>query len=145
MGRLVKYGRVLLADSHLNTLAGVHSLLEMVFDSVLMASDEASLLGAIGGLHPDLVVADLSLPCPSKEAGLNLATRLKAKFPSLPLIVLSVHDDPVVVTAIQSAGAAGFVLKRAVAVDLIPAVREVMAGRVYVSPAVQWSEPKPTG
>jgi DNA-binding NarL/FixJ family response regulator len=140
----VKYRRVLLADSHLNLLTGVHSLLETVFDSVLMASDERSLMEAIAGIHPDLVVADLSLPGPSKSAGMNLATRLKSDYPDLPLIVLSVHDDPLVAAAIRSAGAAGFVLKRSAALDLLPAVRQVMAGGVYVSPSVQSTEPGPT-
>ena len=132
----VKYGRVLLADSHLNLLRGVHSLLETVFDSVLMASDEHSLMEAIELLHPDLVVVDLSLPGPSKGTGMNLVTRLKGDFPRLPLIVLSVHDDPIVADEIRSAGAAGFVLKRSAAMELIPAVHEVLAGGVYVSPSV---------
>lgn len=134
----MKYETVLLADSHLNLLAGVHSLLASVFNSVLMASDERSLLEAIAVLHPDLVVADLSLQGPSRGAPMNLMSRLKRDYPGLPLIVLSVHDDPVVVAAIQSAGAAGFVLKRSAATDLIPAVHAVLAGGVYVSPSVHY-------
>lgn len=138
----VKYGRVLLADSHLNMLAGVHSLLETVFDSVLMASDEQSMMEAISGLHHDLVITDLSLPGPSQGAGIKLVTRLKHDYPGLPIIVLSVHDDPIVVAETRSAGAAGFVLKRSASTDLIPAVRAVIAGGEYVSPSVCWPEPR---
>ena len=103
-----------------------------------MVSDERTLIEAIAVLHPDLVVADLSLPGPSRGAGMNLVIRLRERFPLLPVIVLSVHDDPVVVVAIRSAGAAGFVLKRSAAMELIPAVQEVLAGGVYCSPAVRY-------
>jgi DNA-binding NarL/FixJ family response regulator len=137
----VKYGRVLLADSHLNMVSGVYSLLETIFESVLMVSDEHSLLEAVSTFHPDLVIADLSLPSASDSAGVNLARRLKRHFPELRLIVLSVHDDPIVVAEVRSAGAVGFVLKRSVGSDLLPAVREVLAGGMYLSPAVQGTIP----
>jgi DNA-binding NarL/FixJ family response regulator len=67
----------------------------------------------------------------------NLVSRLKRHDPELRLIVLSVHDDPIVVAEVRSAGAVGFVLKRSVGSDLLPAVREVLAGGMYVSPAVR--------
>lgn len=133
----MKYGRVLLADSHLNMVSGVYSLLESIFASVLMVSDERSLLEAVATFQPDLLVVDLSLPNPSEGAGESLATRLKRQFPELQFIVLSVHDDPTVVADVRSAGAAGFVLKRSIGSDLLPAVKEVLTGGRYVSPAVQ--------
>ena len=68
---------------------------------------------------------------------MNLARRLKHHDPELRFIILSVHDDPIVVAEVRSAGAAGFVLKRSAGSDLLPAVREVMAGGMYVSPAVR--------
>jgi DNA-binding NarL/FixJ family response regulator len=62
---------------------------------------------------------------------------LKCHYPELRLVVLSVHDDPIVVAEARSAGAVGFVLKRTVGTDLLSAVREVLAGGMYVSPAVR--------
>jgi DNA-binding NarL/FixJ family response regulator len=115
-------------------VSGVYSLLETIFESVLMVSDEHSLLDAVSAFHPDLVIADLSLPSPSEGAGENLASRLKRHSPELRLIVLSVHDDPIVVADVRTAGAVGFVLKRSVGSDLLPAVRAVLAGGKYVSP-----------
>jgi DNA-binding NarL/FixJ family response regulator len=135
------YGRVLLADSHLNMVSGVYSLLETIFESVLMVSDEHSLLEAVSTFHPDLVIADLSLSSPSESAGENLASRLKRHCPELRLIVLSIHDDPIAVAAVRSAGAVGFVLKRSVGDELLPAIHEVLAGGIYVSPAVQGTIP----
>ncbi len=131
------YGRVLLADSHLNLLTGVHSLLEAAFDSVVMVSDEKSLLDAIAAFHPDLVIADLSLPGSREDADANLVYRLKQRYPDLRLILLSVHDDPTVAAQLLRAGAAGFVLKRSAAADLIAAVHEVLKGRQYVSSALE--------
>ena len=125
--------RVILADSHLNMLGGVYSLLNTLFDTVMMVADEASLFDAVLTVKPELVVADLSLPNEGED---NVARRLMKRNPDLRLIVLSIHDEPTVVSQMLSAGISGFVLKRAVATDLIPAVKEVLRGSVYVSPVL---------
>jgi DNA-binding NarL/FixJ family response regulator len=130
----VKHGRALLADSHLGMLGGVHSLLDALFETVLMVADERSSLEAVATFKPDLVVVDLSLP---REGEANIAKRLMQRHPELRLIVLSVHDEPTVVSLVRNAGAAGFVHKRAAAADLVPAVHEVLRGGVYASRAVQ--------
>ena len=130
----MKYGRVLLADSHLNMLGGVHSLLDALFETVLMVADERSLEDAVATFKPDLVVVDLSLP---RGGEADIAGRLMRRQPDLRLIVLSVHDEPTVVGQMLSAGVVGFVLKRSAATDLIPAVKEVLRGGTYVSPALQ--------
>jgi DNA-binding NarL/FixJ family response regulator len=115
-------------------LGGVHSLLADLFETVLMVADERSLLEAVSTLPPDLVVVDLSLP---GEGEANIARRLLEQHPGLRLIVLSVHDEPTVAAQVREGGAAGFVLKRAAATDLVPAVQEVLRGGTYVSAAVQ--------
>jgi DNA-binding NarL/FixJ family response regulator len=130
----MRFGRVLLADSHLNMLGGVHSLLESSFETLLMVADERSLADAIMTFKPDLVVVDLSLP---GDGEVNIAKRLLERHPDLRLIVLSVHDEPTVVSQILSAGAAGYVLKRVAATDLIPAVNEVLGGGTYVCTALK--------
>ena len=129
----MKYGRVLLADSHLSMLQGVHSLLDALFETVLMVADERSLIEAIATFKPELVVVDLSLPGVGEA---NVARRLMGRHPDLRLIVLSVHDDPTVATLIKNTGAAGFVLKRATATDLLPAIQAVLRGGTYVSPSL---------
>src|SRR6185312_9775417 len=114
-------------------LGGVHSLLDALFDTVLMVAEERSLMEAIATFKPDLVVVDLSLP---REGEANIARCLMQRHPELRLIVLSVHDEPTVVSQIRNAGAAGFVLKRSAATDLIPAVQEVLRGGTYICPAL---------
>jgi DNA-binding NarL/FixJ family response regulator len=136
----MKHGSVLLADRHLGVLGGVHSLLGALFETVLMVADERSLEDAITKCMPDLVVVDLSLP---GEGEANIARRLMRCHPELHLIVLSVHDEPTVVDQMLDAGVAGFVLKRAAATDLVPAVEEVLQGGTYVCPALRRHLPGP--
>ena len=119
----MKYGCVILADSHLGMLGGVHSLLEASFESVVMVSDERSLVEVIEKIHPCLLVVDLSLP-DSGEA--NVAKRLHNAYPNIPLIILSVHDEPIVADEVRTAGAAGFVLKRNAGTELLSVVRKVL-------------------
>lgn len=127
---LVKQGCLLLADSHMNMLGGVRGLLEPYFETILMVTDEKSLLEAAEKVCPVLIVVDLSMPV-SRE--INVARRLGKSFPGMKFIILSIHDEPVAVEECLEAGAAGFVLKRTAQSDLIPAVEAVMRGGQYVS------------
>jgi DNA-binding NarL/FixJ family response regulator len=122
-------------------LRGVHSLLEAIFTSVVMVADESSLQEAVGAVKPDLVVVDLSLPRAKVSNDVNLIRQLTREHPDLRLVVLSVHDDPTAAAEVRAAGAAGFVLKRSVAADLVPAIRAVLSGGVFVSPGVQSTNP----
>ena len=134
----MKQGRVLLADRHQSMLEGIRGLLETMFQTVVMVADEPSLLETVEQLKPDLVIVDLSMPV-SEE--INVARRLKTRYPELKVIILSVHDEHTVVKEVLAAGALGFVLKRSAATDLIPAVQEVRQGRTYVSPAAKLPSP----
>ncbi len=125
---------VLLADAHANMLEGIRGLLESIFEAVVMVADENSLLEAADKLKPNLAVVDLSMPV---SEGSNVARRLKKRHHDLRVIILSVHDEPTVVNEALAAGASGFVLKRAAATDLIPAVREVLRGGIYTSPGLE--------
>jgi len=130
----MKLGRVLLADGHLGVLGGVHGLLDDLFQVVLMVANERSLVDAVTTFKPDLVVVDLSLP---RGGEANVARSLMERNPGLRIIVLSVYDEATVVGQLLSAGVAGFVLKRAAATDLIPAIEEVLRGGTYVCPALR--------
>jgi DNA-binding NarL/FixJ family response regulator len=129
-----KAGRVILADRHQNMLEGIRNLLETVFDVVIMVADEKSLLDSLDKSRPDLVVVDLSLEVTEE---INVARRVRKSDPDMKIVILSVHDEQTAVDACLSAGAAGFVLKRTAANDLIPAIWEVLNGRTYVSPSVE--------
>jgi DNA-binding NarL/FixJ family response regulator len=115
-------------------LEGIRSILETVFEVVVMVSDEGSLIESLQRINPDVVVADLSMPM---TRGVSVVRRVKKIKPEMKVIVLSVHDEPLVVEDCMSSGASGFVLKRTAADDIIPAVCEVLRGRTYVSPSAE--------
>jgi DNA-binding NarL/FixJ family response regulator len=129
----MKQGCVILADKHQDMLERIRGLLETMFETVVMVADADSLFESAQRLTPDLAVVDLSLPF---SGGINIVRQLKRRLPNLKLIILSVHDEPTVVKEVMASGAAGFVLKRSAATDLIPAVEEVLQGRTYISPSV---------
>ena len=116
---------VLLADRHHGLTEGVRGLLETAFGTVVMVADEASLIDGAGRLQPDVVVVDLSL---AQVAGLDWLQTLRQRCPDLKVIVLSVHDEQSVRKAAMEAGADAFVLKRAIATDLLSAVDAVRGG-----------------
>ena len=121
---------LVIADSHPEMLTGVRRLLENRFGSVIMVSDVKSLMDALDKIQPELLIVDLSLPTADR---VNIVPEVRRCHPALRIIVLSVHDEEEVASEMLSAGVAGFVLKRAAATELIPAVEAVLAGKVYVS------------
>jgi two-component system secretion response regulator SsrB len=116
---------VLLADRHHGLTEGVRGLLATAFGSVVMVADEASLIEGAARLQPDVAIVDLSL-APGSQ--LNWMQALRQNCPDLKVIVLSVHDEQSVRDAVMRAGADAFVLKRAIATELLGAVDAVERG-----------------
>jgi DNA-binding NarL/FixJ family response regulator len=114
---------VLLADRHHGLTEGVRGLLATLFDAVVMVADEASLAETAERLQPEVVIVDLSL---ARTSSLDWLEQLHHRCPASKLIALSFHDEPTVRQAAVKAGAAGFVLKRTIATDLLPAVEAVL-------------------
>ena len=131
---------VVLADRHQGLTEGIRGLLETGFDAVVMVADEASLRESAVRLKPAVVVLDLAL---ARTDGLGLLRRLRARCPDVKLIVLSRHEEASTSRATIEAGADAIVLTRAIAIDLLPAVDAVQAGRRFVSPGVR--DPVPPG
>jgi two-component system secretion response regulator SsrB len=129
---------VLLADRHHGLTEAVRGLLETTFDAVVMVADETSLFESAKRLQPTLAVVDLSL---ARTDSLQWLQRLRSDCPNLKLILLSVHDEPSVCQVAMEAGADGFVLKRHLATELLPAVDAVLAGKSFFSSRA--SEPEP--
>ena len=116
---------VLLADRHHGLTEGVRGLLETAFGTVVMVADEASLIEGAVRLRPELAIVDLSL---ARDSSLGWLKALRNRCPDLKVIVLSVHDEQSVRSAAIEAGADAFVLKRAIATDLISSVERVRGG-----------------
>jgi DNA-binding NarL/FixJ family response regulator len=127
--------RILLVDDHAVVRFGIAQLINRQPDLVVCNEQEDArrALGAILQLRPDLVVADLSL---KDSSGLELIRNIKAQCPSLPMLVVSVHDESVYAEIAFRAGALGYLMKQEALEKIITAIRRVMAGNVYVSDAL---------
>jgi DNA-binding NarL/FixJ family response regulator len=126
-------GRVLLADDHEEFLAVEARLLEPEFEVVTTARDGQAVLKETARLGPDVLILDISMPVLD---GIQTARLLKASGSQAKIIFMTVHGDPDYVHAGLAAGALGYVVKSRLATDLLPALREVLAGRAFVSPSV---------
>ena len=113
---------VLLADRHHGLTEGVRGLLRSTFGTVVMVADEASLAEAADRIRPGVAVVDISL---AQAGGLGWLRALRQRCPEVKVIVLSVHDEQSVRRAAMDAGADAFVLKRAIATDLLDVVEHV--------------------
>ncbi len=124
--------RVLLVDDHAVVRFGIAQLINRQADLVVCneQEDARKALDAITKLSPDLVIADLSL---KDSSGLELIRNIKAQYPKMPILVVSVHDETVYAEIAFRAGALGYLMKQEALEKIITAVRRVMAGSVYVS------------
>lgn len=125
--------RVLLADDHPVTLAGLCKLLEPAFEVAGRVTDGLSLLAAAERLRPDLVIAGVEMP---GLDGIEATRRLHSRLPGVKVLILSGHAKPSCVRAAFEAGARGYLPKTAVPEEIERAVQEVLADRSYISPVV---------
>ncbi len=127
--------RVLLADDHTLIRAGIRVLLERAdeIEVVGEAGDGYEVLELTRRHKPDLVLLDIAMP---KLSGLEVLERIREEFPSLRVIILSVHDTEEYARKALRAGAAGYLPKRAASSELEVAIKKVARGEEYVSPAI---------
>jgi DNA-binding NarL/FixJ family response regulator len=123
----------LLADDHTLLLDGIRMLLEPEFELVGCVEDGQALLTAAMESKPDVILLDISMPVLN---GIDAAHQLRKILPSAKLIFVTMHADADFVTEAFRAGAAGYLLKRSAASELLTAIREVLKGNHYVSPLV---------
>jgi two-component system, NarL family, nitrate/nitrite response regulator NarL len=131
-----KAPRLLLADDQQQVLRTVSSLLEHRYQIVGVAENGEHLIELARAESPDLVVLDIFMPVLN---GIETAIRLKASKSSAKLIFLTVHEDRDFVDTAMSVGVLGYVLKPHLVTDLLPAVRNVLKGNVYISPSLLYS------
>jgi DNA-binding NarL/FixJ family response regulator len=120
-----------LADDQPEIIETVTRLLKDDFDVIAAVTNGNRVIEADARLKPDLLVLDISMPGMN---GIEAASRLKESGSKARIIFLTVNEDPYVVEAALSAGALGYVLKKGLISDLIPAIRQALQDRVFVSP-----------
>lgn len=122
--------RILVADDHALIREGLRKVLEMEDDLVVVGEshDGPSTLERVRETQPDVVTLDVSMPGMS---GLEVARRLREEFPSLKIIILTVHDDQACLLDAVRAGGQAYLLKDSEPAHLIEAIRAVHAGGTY--------------
>lgn len=127
--------RVLLADDHTLVRAGLRKLLESIpdMDVVGEAGDGLELLELTEKLQPQLVLMDIAMP---RLNGLETTGRLVKAWPNIHVLILSMHQNGEYVRQALRQGAVAYLLKDAAPLELELAIRAVLKGETYLSPAV---------
>ncbi len=121
--------KILLVDDHAVVRAGLRRMLAMMSEAEILEADTGRESLAIARSHSlDLIILDLNLP---ELGGVELVARLR-QIGAAPILILSMHAEPLYVTRALNAGARGYVSKNASPDELLTAIRRVSAGGRYV-------------
>lgn len=126
---------ILVVDDHPLMRSGLARLINDTSDLAVCgeagSADEA--LRKVPRCQPDLVILDIAMP---GRSGIELVKDLRARDSQVLLLVVSMHDEPFLAERALRAGAQGYVLKEAGAANVLKAIRQVLAGGIYVSPRI---------
>lgn len=126
---------MLIADDHALVRAGLRSLLEDMagIEVVGEAADGRAALEAVAAQRPDVVLMDIKMPALN---GLDATARIAAVHAGVRVLILSMSDNEPYVLQAMRAGAAGYLLKTITPDELERAIRAVVRGEIYLTPAV---------
>lgn len=128
--------RVLIVDDHPIIRQGLTALLAGIagFFPIEQAANGEEALARARRAKPDVVLLDLSL---GGESGLDVLRRLHAFDPTIPVLVMSMHDEALHAERALRAGALGYVMKHEATETVVDAIQRVLRGEVAVSPRMQ--------
>jgi DNA-binding NarL/FixJ family response regulator len=127
--------RIALVDDHVLVRDGVKSLLNAMpqFQVVGQAESGAQTLELVAAIELDILLVDVGL---QDINGLELTRRLRALYPGIKILMLSMYDNQEYVRTSINAGALGYVLKNAPSTELIAAIEAIAAGGSFYSPEI---------
>ncbi|HEX5221836.1 MAG TPA: response regulator transcription factor [Verrucomicrobiae bacterium] len=130
-----KRARILLVDDHPTMREGLARVIDETGDLVVCAQAESihRALELMESTQPDLAIVDITL---RRENGIELIKDLKIRHPQLPVLVHSMHDEQVYAQRSLRAGARGYLMKHEPPTRLLQAIRQVLAGEIYLSEAM---------
>lgn len=130
----MKKPSILLADDHKIVLDGLRSLLEAEFQLAGTATNGRELLEQAQALDPDVIVADISMPLLN---GIEAVRMLREQGLRAKVVFLTMHPDATYVSRAIEAGASAYVLKHSASDELVVAIRDALAGKLYLSPQLR--------
>ncbi len=127
--------RVLIADDHDILRAGLKRILAETEDITVggEAADGLDTLAKVRGEAWDALVLDLAMP---GRSGIELIKQIKAEFPHLPILILSMHKEDIYAVRALKAGASGYLCKDSAESFLVEAIRKVAGGGLFINQAV---------
>lgn len=129
----MKKPRVLICDDHALIIEGLRSILANNFDVVGVCENGRDLIAQTEQMQPDAVLVDVSLPVLN---GIEAARRIKTIAPNIKIVFVTQRSDPEYVQTAFRVGASAYILKQSAAGEVIPALREALAGKYYVTPTL---------
>lgn len=126
---------LMLVDDHNVVRVGLKSFLQTQenFEVVAEAGNGEEAISRAMEIHPDIILMDITMP---GMDGLEATRRLRVLCPDCLILALTIHDDKQYFMQMLAAGASGYITKHAAADDLIDAIHTVVAGHVYLQPAL---------
>ncbi len=127
--------QIIIADDHAVVRKGLKQILldEMLDAQISEATSAEQLLEIMRQQKFDLVISDISMP---GRSGIDLLKQLHIDYPSLPVLILSMHPEAQYAMRALKAGAAGYLTKDTASEELVKAVRQILNGRKYISPSL---------
>jgi DNA-binding NarL/FixJ family response regulator len=125
--------KVVVADDHTLVAEACKKLLDAEYYVVATVGDGRTLVRAAAALKPHVIIIDISMPLLN---GLDAGQQIKKLVPSVKLVYLTMNQDADLAAEAFRCGASGYLLKTCAASELTTAVREVLKGKSYLSPAI---------
>jgi len=124
--------KIVIVDDHPIVRQGLAELINHEGDLVVcgQAEDAHQAMKAIKELKPDMVIVDISL---KETSGMELIKDIKARYPNLAVLALSMHDESLYAERSLRAGAKGYIMKAEATENVVTAIRKVLCGQIYVS------------
>lgn len=125
--------KIVLADDHHVVRQSFRLLLEAEPDFQVIGEAASGLeaVEIVERLHPDVLVADLMMP---ELNGIDVTHRIKKQFPKIVIVILSMHENEAYVVEALRSGVSAYVLKKSTAQELVYAIRQGIAGHLFLSP-----------
>ncbi len=124
--------RLLIVDDHPILRKGLAMLINQEPDLVVEgeAEDAHRAMELVESIKPDLIIVDISLP---GVDGIDLMKNIKLRYPDMPALVVSMHDEALFAERALRAGARGYIMKQEAVDEVLTGIRRVLAGEIFVS------------
>jgi len=124
--------RIMVVDDHPIVRQGLTLLINREPDLLVCGEAEEAMaaMHVLSSAHPDLLIVDISLNGPD---GIDLLKNVRLTHPTLPVLILSMHDESIYAERALRAGANGYIMKQEATDSVLVAVRRILSGDIYVS------------